>query len=200
MAHIRRSAPRAARESNGSARGRRQRAQRCPPPPPPRAVDSRPYESSLAKLVVDLAPEAVTEREVDESEHRDEQRQGESRDLERQEQDARNGEEDPAEALSEVVRLRTVLNRARLDDAARLQDLEVELLEQRELRNERAQQQHDCEQRDEQLQRPVEDATYERDQHRDDDARLVHLERRMIDCLQGGRHDYFSMGTRIELP
>src|SRR5439155_3403397 len=131
-------APRAVRASNGSAPGWRQRARRCPPPPPPRAVDSRPNESPLAELVIDLAAEAVTEREVDESEHRHQQRDRKAKNWkdraigrsDQVQQRCGQGQEDAAQPLREVVRLRTVLDRTRLDDSARLQDLEVELLEQ----------------------------------------------------------------------
>src|SRR5713101_2924806 len=53
--------------------GRRQQAQPCPPPPEPEAGRSRPDQSPLAKLEVDLASEAVAERQVDEGEGGDEQ-------------------------------------------------------------------------------------------------------------------------------
>ena len=95
------------------------------------------------------------------------------------------------------MRLGPVLHRPRLDDAARLQDLEVDLLEQRELRREGAQQEHHREQRDQHQNRPEEQAADERDEHGRHDAGLVDLERGVIDRRE--RH-YFSMGTRIELP
>ena len=97
------------------------------------------------------------------------------------------------------MRFGSVLHRSWLDDAARLEDLEVKLLEQRELRREGAEQQHDREQRDQNEQGPEQRAAYERDEHGRDDPGLVDLQRGVVDDL-GRRCAHFSMGTRIELP
>ncbi len=95
------------------------------------------------------------------------------------------------------MRLGPILYGTRLDDAARLEDLEVELLEKRQLRREGAEQQHHREQRDQKEHRTEEVAADERDEDGRHDPGLVDLERRMVD---GGEGHYFSMGTRIELP
>src|SRR5216684_2113084 len=115
----------------------------------PRAVCSRrANQSPLAKLEVDLTSKAIAERQVDEGEYRNEKGVSQTDHRNRQQEHGRDHEENAAQSLREVVRLRTILNRTRLDDAARLQDLEVDLLEQRQLRGESAHQQHHCKQRD----------------------------------------------------
>src|SRR5256712_13765207 len=115
---------------NRKAPGRRARAALCPPPAEPRAVHSCSDRAPLAKLEVDLASEAVAERQVDEREHRDEERERQPRNSQRDQKHRRNRQEDAAEALGEVVWLGAILHRPRLDDAARLEDLEIDLLEQ----------------------------------------------------------------------
>src|SRR5216684_5266631 len=96
------------------------------------------------------------------------------------------------------MRLRPVLYRPWLDDAARLQDLEIKLLEERQWRGEGADEEHDREQRNQHQQRPVKRAADERDEHGRDDSGLVDLERGVVYDL--GCHPYFSIGALIELP
>src|SRR5580765_4663623 len=123
------------------APGRRRRAPQRPPPPAPRVANSSRSEKSPAlELEEDLAAQAVTEGQVDERQNGDQNGQGKPGARHRDEEDRRDAEKHPAQALSKVVRLRPVLHRLRLDDAARLENLEVELLEQSQPRHERSEQ------------------------------------------------------------
>src|SRR5215472_6679572 len=146
----RRSPPKttAARATPESSPGRRQRAPPRSPPPAPRAADSCSDETSFLELEEDLAAEAVPERQVDERQRRHQERERQRCDRQDEKQDRGDAQEDSTQSLREVVGFRPVLDRSRLDDAGRLQDLEVELLEQRQLRHEGAEQQHDAEKRD----------------------------------------------------
>ena len=73
------------------------------------------------------------------------------------------------------MRLGAILYRARRDDAARFQNVEVELLEKRELRVEGPQQKDYRQQWDEEQGRRPQEAAEIRHQHRRDDAGLVDL-------------------------
>src|SRR6516225_4677377 len=100
--------------------GPRWRARPPPPAPAPRAVESRSNQTSLLELEEDLATQAVSEREVDESQHCYQKRDRNREDGETEKQDRGDSEEDTPEPLREVVRLGPVLNRPGLDDPGRL--------------------------------------------------------------------------------
>src|SRR5260370_35191603 len=101
----------------------------------PRAVCSRrANQSPLAKLEVDLTSKAIAERQVDEGEYRDEKSESQTDHRNREQEHGRDHEENAAKSRREVVRLGTILNRPRLDDAAQRQDLEEELDEVRRRR------------------------------------------------------------------
>src|SRR6202795_4657804 len=156
-----------ARGAIARAPGRRQRAPQHPPPPKPRVARSSAGcldQSGSTELVVDLAPEAIAERHIDESQNRDKKRQRQTDYGEWHKEQRRDGEDDSAHSLGEVVRLGPVLDRSGLDDSSRLEDLEVELFEQRQTRRKSAQQQHDAQQRDQDERRPEEGATDESDE------------------------------------
>ena len=73
------------------------------------------------------------------------------------------------------MRLGSVLHRPRLDDAARLEDLEVELFEERVLRRKGAEQKNDREQWDQREKWLEQRAAHERHEHGHDDPGLVDL-------------------------
>src|SRR5260370_35871313 len=110
--------------------GPRQQARLCPLPPTPRVALSRPNQSPLAKLEVDLASAAVPERQVDESKHGDQQCEGKAGSREngrradaQERQQRRHLQEHPTQPPGEVVRLGPILYGTRLGGAARPEDL-----------------------------------------------------------------------------